>query len=47
MEARGEDVAVCGSWVEEEDADADEPARAAGASETIINITNDAYVLSR
>jgi hypothetical protein len=47
MEARVEDVAVCGSCVEGEDADADEPARAAGASQTIINITNDEYVLSR
>jgi len=46
MEARVEDVAVCGSCVEGEDA-ADEPARAAGASQTIINITNNEYVLSR
>jgi hypothetical protein len=47
MDARVEDVAVCGSCVEGEDA-ADEPARAAGASEIIIiNMTNDEYILSR
>jgi hypothetical protein len=49
MDVRGVAVAVCGSWVDEEDANADAnaPARAAGGSEIMINIANDAYVLSR
>jgi len=49
MDVRAVEVAVCGSWVDEEDANADAhpPARAAGASEIMINIANDAYVLSR
>jgi hypothetical protein len=49
MDVRGVAVAVCGSWLKEEDAnpDGDAPARAAGASEIMINIADDAYVLSR
>jgi len=38
---------VCGCWSEGKGSDADDPARAAGPSETMIKMTNDAYRLSK
>jgi hypothetical protein len=52
MEARGEGVGACvdvawESWADDEETDADEPARATGASKADIKMIRDAYVLSR
>ena len=52
MEARVEGVGACGvvaweSWEDGEETDADEPARATGASESNMKMIRDAYVLSR
>jgi hypothetical protein len=45
MEARDENGADWGSW--EEGTGRDDPARAVGASETTIKMTNEAYRLSK
>ncbi len=45
MEARGDDGADCSSW--DKGRGRDDPARAAEASETIINMTNEACLFSK
>jgi hypothetical protein len=48
MEAKAEDVeGDCWSWDAREDAEADEPARTAGPSETIIRMMKKARRLSK
>jgi hypothetical protein len=46
MEARVEGVLAC-FWEEAADTAADEPARATGASQIIIKMIRDPYVLTR